>query len=394
MRTTGSILAVTVITLVGCGGGSGGTSSRAAAAASAGATGSAAPTAATPGTTTSGSSAPVSSGALPTPRVINLLLGAAAPVTTATGSSGGSAPAGGATTPAGGATNPAATPAPSTGAALHGTIPPDPTTGFDGSLFFVGERLAPGSFFLVTVNGVPTKTLPATFYSSELLSTYVYLTVPATYTFQAIAPDGSSSTPVTFTVPNGGVSALLGQNAPSVQMVYPTRLAGSFAGTVWLLGDQFMPGAVATIQQPNLPPMIVPLLVVNERTAGWVVGPLQPGSVTVTVTNPTLLSSTAVTLPVGATPPGAAAATPSAYLAGGVSSPFLGTVTVYGSDLALGAVMELRPVGGATVTSTPLVRISSGEAWWTLVYPAAGQYEVRVVNPGGAASSWMSFDVR
>ena len=31
-------------------------------------------------------------------------------------------------------------------------------------------------------------------------------------------------------------------------MVYPTRIDGAFAGTVWLLGDQFMPGAVATIQ--------------------------------------------------------------------------------------------------------------------------------------------------
>jgi hypothetical protein len=43
---------------------------------------------------------------------------------------------------------------------------------------------------------------------------------------------------------------------------------------------------------------------------------------------------------------------------------------------------------------TTLVRVSSAEAWWTLVYPAQGPYEMRVVNPGGAASPWTPFDVR
>lgn len=384
------VMAVTgVIGLVGCGGGGGGsgTSSRAAAAS---ATTTGAGGSANPGSSAS-STSPVASGSLPIPGVINLLLGSSSIGTSSsTGTSSSGTSSTGASTGSSGAAA-----APSTGAALFGTIPPDPATGFDGSLFFVGERLVPGSLLLVTVNGVPTKTLPATFYSSQLLSTYVHLTVPATYTFTAIAPDGTSSASVTLTVPAGSPTAVLGLDPPAVQMVYPTRIDGSFAGTVWLLGDQFMPGAVLTIQQPNLPPMVVPLLVTNERTAAWVVGPLAPGSATLTVTNPTLLSSTAVTLPVGTTPPGGApAATPSAYFAGGVTSPFLGTVTVYGSDLALGASMELRPVGGSTVTTTPLVRLSSAEAWWTLVYPTPGSYEVRVVNPGGAASPWTSFDVR
>ena len=46
---------------------------------------------------------------------------------------------------------------------LWGTIPPDPTTGFNGSLYLIGERLEPGSVIAVDVNGVPTKVLPATF---------------------------------------------------------------------------------------------------------------------------------------------------------------------------------------------------------------------------------------
>lgn len=398
MRTTRRLffVSVTLAALAGCGGGGSRASSRAAAAVSAGST-TPAPSATSP-TTTSGSgatssagggaTAPTTTATLPSPRVINILSaagsGAGAPVTSSTSTS--------TSTTAGTGTAPAVNPA---GAALWGTIPPDLTTGFDGRLFLVGERLVPGSVLLVTVNGVPTKFLPATFHSSGLLSTFVYLTVAATYDFAAVAPDGTTSAPVTFTVRDGGTTTLLGLNPPDVQMVYPTHLDGSFAGTVWLLGDQFMPGAVATIQQPGLPALVTPLVVVNERAAAWLVGPLVQGSVTVTVTNPTLLSSTALTLPVGAAPPGGApGATPSVYMPGGVTSPFLGTVTVYGADLALGAAVELRPVGATGATQTPLVRLSSGEAWWSLVYPAAGHYEVRVVNPGGAASPWTPFDVR
>lgn len=36
-------------------------------------------------------------------------------------------------------------------------------------LYFVGERLVPGSILEVVVNGVPVKVLPAMFHSSEVM---------------------------------------------------------------------------------------------------------------------------------------------------------------------------------------------------------------------------------
>ena len=66
-----------------------------------------------------------------------------------------------------------------------------------------------------------------------------------------------------------------------------------------------------------------------------------------------------------------------------------------GSDIELGAYAEMR-VAGTTgpAIPTPLMRVSSNEAWWTLAYPQVGNYEVRVVNPSGGATTWMPFDVQ
>jgi hypothetical protein len=281
-----------------------------------------------------------------------------------------------------------------TGASLRGTIPGGLTTGFDGQLYFPGERLVPGSFFLVVVNGVPTKYLPATFYSSELLSSYVYLTTAADYEFIAVAPDGSQSTAARFTVAQSTPQTLFGLNPPVVSMVFPSSLDTTFSGMLWLVGDQLMPGAVATISQPGLPSYVMPLLVQNERTAGLTIPAVVAGSLTITVTNPTLLSSTARTFAVGPATVPAGTAAPSVSIPGSVQAPFLGMVHVIGQDIALGAWIELRPAGTTTTTAVSVLsRQSTAEALWTLVYPGAGQYEVRVVNPNGAASPWRAFEV-
>lgn len=280
-------------------------------------------------------------------------------------------------------------------AQLWGTIPPDPSTGFDGTLYLVGERLVPGSLISVEVNGVWTKFLPATFTSSELLGVYVYLTVPADYAFTAVAPDGTQSTPVRFTVGNGGLNAVLGQNPPQVHMVYPPRIEVGFAGTLWLIGDQFMPGSVAMVSAGNLPPVPFPLQFVNERTAGLTFGALAPGDVTIQVLNPTLLASQPMTLTVGPAAAGpSAAAAPRFAAPSQVASPFVGSVHLAGDGFLPGAWAELRAAGGTTLLSaTPLLWISTREAWWTLAYPQPGAYEVRVVNPGGAAAPWATFQV-
>lgn len=387
MRRTGMV-AVSVLVLAGCGSG-GGSSTRgstSAATTSAPAPGSASPSAVNllAAITAGGSSASAAPAAPASP----------APASPAPASPAPAAPASPASpAPASGPAPASPAPAAPAGPALHGLIPPDPTTGFNGSLYFVGERLVPGSSILVTVNGIPTKVLPALFLGSDSLSTYVHLTVPADYEFAALAPNGTTSTPVRVTVPNGGPLANLGLTSPDVQMAFPTRLEVGFTGVVWLMGRGFVPGAVATIQQPGLLPQVTPLVFLNERTVGWVPGLLVTGSATVTVTNPTFLSSAPVTFTVGV--PAPAGSTPhSVSFPSGVSAPFLGSVHLVGAGIELGAVVEHRPVGTTAALTTALLRISPAEAWWSLLYPLPGQYEARVVNPGGAASPWQPFTVR
>jgi hypothetical protein len=80
------------------------------------------------------------------------------------------------------------------------------------------------------------------------------------------APDGTRSTSIQLTVPDGGVTGLLGVNPPDVSMVYPPSLDTSFTGTVWLVGSGFVRGCWATVLSPRLPPYVVPLDFLNERS--------------------------------------------------------------------------------------------------------------------------------
>ena len=192
---------------------------------------------------------------------------------------------------------------------------------------------------------------------------------------------------------NGGVNSLFGLNQPEVWMVYPPALDTSFMGTVWLMGDHFMPGSVVTVSMPGLPPYVAPLLWVNQQTVGWITTTPLAGNVTLQVTNPTMMTSATFTVSVGQAT-GAPGGQPQAYAPGAVQSPFVGSVHLTGSDMVPGAVIEWRPTGSTTAQTMPLVIVSSAEAWWTLTYPSAGQYEYRVVNPGGAATGWQPFEVR
>jgi hypothetical protein len=221
----------------------------------------------------------------------------------------------------------------------------------------------------------------------------VSLTVPATYTFTAVAPDGTRSTDVTVVVPTGSPASLLGLNPPDVHMVFPPSLDTQFSGTVWLIGDEFQPGCVVLVQAGGIPVATVPLVYVNERLVGWVTATPMAGDLTLTVSNPTFLSSTPLTLTVGPASATAGGA-PQVSLPTSVAAPFVGSVHIVGAGLVQGATAELRANANATVESTQLVLVSSNEAMWTLVYPTPGVYEARVVNPGGAASPWTTFTVR
>jgi hypothetical protein len=248
----------------------------------------------------------------------------------------------------------------------------------------------------VSYQGTPVAVLPAIFYSSELLGLSVAIPTPGDYTFTAVAPDGSTTAPLPVTVQPGAPAAAFGLTPPDVQLVFPPSLDTSFTGTVWLVGDGFAPGCVVTASVPGLPPVVAPALYLNQRTVGWVAATPVAGTVTLQVTNPTLLTSQTFTLTVG-TPPAGPSGAPAPHLMAppDVTSPFLGSVHLLGQGIAVGATAELRPAGATAATaSASLVRMSSSEAWWMLVYPQPGSYEVRVVNPDGGASPWRAFDVR
>jgi hypothetical protein len=275
----------------------------------------------------------------------------------------------------------------STGVLLSGTIPPDPTTAFSGVLFIVGQRIVPGSTVLVSYQGSPVAWLPGIFTSSEVLGIDTVFLTDGDYTLTVIAPDGTSSAPLALTVaaaPSG--SSLLA--APEVHMVWPAAFDTSFAGTAWILGDHFEPGAVLSGTSP-VGSFVAPLLFVNERTLGWVTATPVAGNYSLQVVNPTLTTSTPVTVTVG-TPlaPGGLPAPGLVYAQTSVSSPFVGTVRVFGSNFLPGAVLELTD-SRSNVTRTPLLYVASDEAWWELFYPQPGSYQALVRNPDGQATpSW------
>lgn len=398
------LLTLLVLALAGCNQGSSKDhSGRVAAAAKSGSG-----TTTTSGSTTTSGTTTGSTGAVGTSAVaINVLPGSTAPSTSATGStspvtSGSTAPVPSATS-----TTPVTptTPSPSavlvTTPALFGTIPPAPTTGFGGTLYFVGERLVPGSTVEVSFQGQFVKYLPATFYSSEIIGVSVNLTIPGDYSFRAVAPDGTLSSAAPLTVANGTPASLFGLATPEVHMVYPPSPNTSFAGTMWIIGRDFAPGSTLLVQAPGfLMPVAAPLLHSNDETLGWVTATLLPGDYVLQVLNPSLQVSVpftvTVTGPAPTTPaPGATLPAPRVYAPSGVTAPFVGSVRLYGVGILPGARAELRDATTqALVSATPLVSVSTAEAWWTLLYPQAGAYEARVVNPDGQGTPWTSFDVR
>ncbi len=146
-------------------------------------------------------------------------------------------------------------------------------------------------------------------------------------------------------------------------MIYPPSLDTQFSGMVWLIGQGFMPGCTLTVLHTKSLPQVVPLLYVNERTVGWSTAtPPLPGDVTLQVTNPTLLASSTLTLTVGTPAPGSGNV-PQASGPSSVSSPFVGSVQLYGTGIESGAVGELRDAtSGTLLRQTSLIRVSSAEA--------------------------------
>jgi hypothetical protein len=279
---------------------------------------------------------------------------------------------------------------------LLGSIPPDPETGFNGFLWFVGERIIPGSWIRVSYMGVPIKVLPSVYDSSQLVGVYVYLTVPGDYIFEALAPDGSLSTPLALTIPQGHLPGLNPAD-PELHMVYPPDLRVGFAGTVWLMGDNFAPGASLLVQFDNAPPVALPLIYMNERSLGWITAMPVAGAVTMRVVNPDLRSTIPLTLTVTAPQPTPGHLFPAPallLLQNSVGAPFLGTVHLYGSDFLPGALLEVTAAATGQKQTTPLVFLSSAEMTWMLAYPQPGSYEIVVVNPDGQRSAPWTFDVR
>src|SRR5581483_9336800 len=190
MRATSVLAALAVWSVAGCNG-AGSSSGKASSASTAATTppAASAPAAppATPGTTLPPSLAPIVSSWSRTASSVAAAASAApaSPALPASPAMPASAPSG------------AVAPSTSTTVVLSGTIPPDPTTSFSGLLFLVGQRMVPGSTIEVDFGGSPVAYLPGVFFSSAVMGVDTVFLAAGDYTFTAIVPDGSTSSPLT-----------------------------------------------------------------------------------------------------------------------------------------------------------------------------------------------------
>lgn len=324
--------------------------------------------------------------------------------------SNGSAPTSGASTsPA--PTNPAptntgatvpATPSPTVpasqaGAQLFGSIPADPSTSFSGYIFLAGEFLQPGSQVLLSYQGIPITFLPTRFESSDLLSALVSFNLAGDYRFEAVAPDGSISGGFDLTVPQGSLPGIFNGADPEVQMIYPSNLRQGFVGTMWIMGDNFAPGASLLVQFNNSPAITVPASYVNSRTLAWMTATPLDGDLTIRVINPDLRSSPPTFLTVSPFQASSGQALPAPqiqFMAGSITAPFVGNLRIYGSDILPGAQVEWKDIATGVVRTSLLSFFSSNETIWTLAYPQPGNYEVTIINPDGQRSATGLLDVQ
>lgn len=303
-----------------------------------------------------------------------------------TGSTSGSAPA------------PVAAPIPApTAAAIYGTVPPDPETGFNGLLFFQGERFQPGSTLLVTYQGLPLKVLPLNFDSSQLVSAYVFLTIAGDYEFTVVAPDLTQSPAYPLTIPQGPPPALTNPNDPELHMIFPPTITAGYTGNIWLMGDHFVPGSTLVLHAQGTPAITLPLNFVNSRNLGWITSLPLAGDVTIRVLSPDLRTSNTLQLTIDPNPVTTTGQFPAPIIAFGpslVEAPFLGTVRLVGQDYLPGAVLEIKDTVRGTVTTSLLTFQSSSEVTWMAPYPQPGDYELTVINPDGQRSAPWSFMVQ
>ncbi|MDF1666031.1 MAG: hypothetical protein P1V97_30015, partial [Planctomycetota bacterium] len=240
-------------------------------------------------------------------------------------------------------------------------------------------------------------TLPANFYSSELLSSYVFLTIPGDYRFEALALDGSISGGFDLTIPQGGLPGVFNNADPAIHMSFPSQFQQGFLGSIYLMGDHFIEGAQLIVQVPNLPPVTVPLTYINSRTLSWTISAPLPGSISIQVVNPDLRTSSPITLTFQGSPTVNTGVFPRPTVAFGpslLSAPFVGSSHIYGQDFLPGAIIEWKDLSSNQVTLTPAGYLSNQELLWTLVYPAPGQYELVVVNPDNQRSTPLTVDVQ
>lgn len=286
---------------------------------------------------------------------------------------------------------------------LKGTIPADPDTNFVGSLFFQGTRIEPGTSVVVGFGGATVAVLPGTVYSSETVGADAFFLAAGDYTFTLLAPTGVTSNAITVTVKAAAANGSWLTETPDVSMLFPPSFDTSFVGTVWIMGDHFVPGAMIHCARAGYPDAWFPLTFVNDRSLFWETATPLAGDMTLSVVNPTTLESTPLTVHVADVTATASSSVPGSVspvgpaprvLLGPTScvSPFLGAEKIYGQDFQPGAVVVCVDSSG-TATTTAAVFLSSDEVWWELVYPLSGTYEVLVRNPDGQSTKAFNFTV-
>jgi len=254
----------------------------------------------------------------------------------------------------------------------------------------MGERMVPGSSVVISFQGVPVATQLASFYSSQVVSVTTVFGLPGTYTITLVSPLGTTSNGITLNVQAPPAPTVA--PTPELQMIFPPSFDTTFLGNAWIMGDNFLPGATLVGTGPA-GPIATPLLFVNTTTLGWDTATPLAGNYTVQVMNPDFQTSKAVSFTVGQIAlTGGLPAPTLVYAPTSVTSPFFGTVRIFGSDFQLGASVELTDSQG-NKTTTPVLFVASDEVWWELTYPKTGTYSALVRNADGQATTTWSFSV-
>lgn len=295
-----------------------------------------------------------------------------------------------------------ATPSTASRPTLVGLSPSSPTQSTTSQVVYLaGAGFQPGLSAVFTAPNGATSTVGGagvTEASSTIARVWAVLAEAGQYAVKVANPDGQTSEPWTFTVKPSEPTV----PRPAVTGLSPSSPGASTASqVVYLSGTNFQAGLSVVLTSPGGSPAPVAPIASSDVTSTAIrlsVTLQDAGTYTVKVANPGGQASEPWGFTVKAAEPPAAARPTVAGLS--PSSPTASTVAqrlyVSGTDFASGLTVLLTAPGGtATTLGSSAINFGSPTVFsMTATLAAAGNYSVKVVNPGGQASEPFSFSVK